>query len=159
MMSDARIPYDVTPERVAAARAGKGWFCHHAVQANGIPVTVSIGLSDCGLASELVMLGVEERLARMILAGLATRLADGRKMPESGTRLSGILEGHVIQFQELDRHDLERLNGTISSATGARVRSALLVQVPDRFGNLPGDAGCDRVFETCQSPQKIGGTP
>lgn len=148
-------PYNVTPERVSRALALNGWFCHHKRQGNGIPLTTSIGLTEKGMPFDIVMLGVDERLSRMMISAIFRNHPIGAGLT-SGVRIDGVLEDYLIQLEALDDAAIERLNLEISAETGCEISSAVLVQVPDRNGLLPGDEGCDADFVACQSPSKIG---
>jgi hypothetical protein len=150
-------PYKVTPARVSAALKREGWFCHHQVQENGIPITCSIGLVSQGAPCDFIVLGVEENLARMIISGLARMLADADDAPSDGARVPGVLDGFNIELRDLDAQAVRRLNGVIIERTGASISKAQLIQVPDSRGYLPSDVLCQDVFKKTQSTTKIGG--
>lgn len=104
---------------------------------------------------DIVMLGVDERLSRLMISAIYRNHPNGAGLTP-GARIDGILEGFRIQFEVLDGAAIKRLNREVSAETGCEISSAMLFHVPDRNGLLPGDDGCDANFVICQSPRKIG---
>jgi len=157
MSATTETPYIVTPERVSAALKSNGWFCHHEMQHNKIPISCSIGMMTSGLPFEVVILGVDEKLSRVIMALLLDRFADGVEAPQGGSQINNVLAGYSIELVELDAAATQRLNGVINEKTGASVRKAMLVQVPDKNGHLPSVDACCAAFKSIQSIDNIGG--
>lgn len=146
---------EVTPKRVSHTIAEQGWFCFHTMQENGISLSCSFGLQNRGAFTEIVILGVDELFARSMILGMDFLMKSGPVDLSNNTRLAGLLEGYAVQVKTINTDELARLNSISHPKTGITVERAVLLQIPDMKGCLPGDPGCDASFLSCQKTQNI----
>jgi hypothetical protein len=149
-------PMHSTPDRVLSGIAANKFYVHHGALHSGIPVTCSIGLRQSSDLPEIVLLGVEEQLARSIIATVASKLWEGMiELPFSRLREKDIIKGGQVDLLMLGVAQVSALAAFLRDLNVDCIEDAILVQVPDKEGHLPCNMACDPEFTRIQDPENL----
>lgn len=124
--------------------------------APGNPFNYTVGLMENFTHPELLIVGIDPRLAHQLLSAAVERIRDGEAFTD-GSETASLTEGATrVTFRALTPEQVAATMGLARRYyVGNDDVAALQVLLPDPNGYFPGEEGCDSDWAGLQSIDEI----